>query len=331
MLIDRLRSSAVLIAILVALLYLDVTFVVEGAEGLWLFPLLLFTVIGTSLEIADGLRSAGHPVRRMVAVSGSTLIAVSAATPFLWAFSASDYPVDCPVGRLGWIMIGAVASVFLALIAEMREYNADAQKTPGASIRRTFAGVFVSMYVGLPLAMLAALRMMHAEETEGRFGLAAIITMIVVTKVTDVGAFFSGRTLGRNKMSPLLSPGKTVEGAVGGVLAATLAAYVCLAVLFPWLLQPVESATEIASDGSESSGITTLLGQPWVGALVLGPTLALTGMVGDLAESLFKRDLNVKDSGNLLPGLGGVWDVSDSLIATSMPAFFCFAAGVGGQ
>ncbi len=73
-----------------------------------------------------------------------------------------------------------------------------------------------------------------------------------------------------------------------------------------------------------------VFGQPHWGALLLGPTLAIAGMVGDLAESLFKRDSGVKDSGNLLPGLGGVWDVTDSLIAASVPAFFCFALGVGG-
>jgi phosphatidate cytidylyltransferase len=60
----------------------------------------------------------------------------------------------------------------------------------------------------------------------------------------------------------------------------------------------------------------------------LGPVLAITGMIGDLAESLVKRDSNAKDSGNLLPGLGGVWDVTDSLIAAVMPAFLCFVAGV---
>jgi len=57
--------------------------------------------------------------------------------------------------------------------------------------------------------------------------------------------------------------------------------------------------------------------------------LAVAGMIGDLAESLIKRDTQAKDSGNWLPGLGGVWDVTDSLIAAVMPAFLCFAAGVG--
>ncbi|MEM6470940.1 MAG: phosphatidate cytidylyltransferase, partial [Planctomycetota bacterium] len=66
------------------------------------------------------------------------------------------------------------------------------------------------------------------------------------------------------------------------------------------------------------------------GAVLLGPTLAICGMVGDLGESLFKRESAVKDSGKLLPGLGGVWDVTDSLLAASVPAYFCYALGVGG-
>ncbi len=155
----------------------------------------------------------------------------------------------------------------------------------------------------------------------GNWGLAALLTTIAVTKSTDAGAYFSGKTLGKHKLIPRLSPGKTREGAVGGILTATIVAFGCLQWLFP--------AVAGAAAGPVATPSIPGIDQPLWGALVLGPLLALTGMVGDLAESLIKRDSGAKDSGNWLPGLGGVWDVTDSLIAAVMPAFLCFAAGVG--
>ena len=180
------------------------------------------------------------------------------------------------------------------------------------------------------MAMLIALRGLHAETTAGRFGLAALVTTILVTKVADAGAYFSGRALGRHKLIPRLSPGKTIEGAIGGILASTVVAYLALAYLFPALLARPADTTTVMNETAVKTGLSALLAPSWVGAIVLGPALAISGMVGDLAESLFKRDSGVKDSGNLLPGLGGVWDVTDSLLAASVPAFFCFASGVGG-
>ncbi|MCO8120914.1 phosphatidate cytidylyltransferase [Stieleria sp. TO1_6] len=318
MLRDRLRTSAVLIALVLGLLFLDRTVSPPGAEGIWLLPLLLFFTIGTSWEMATMLRTAGHSIQRGNAVTGAAIIAVSAAVPFLWAISESGYPGDCPIGRLGWIVLAAVLAIFVILLSEMRDYGREPSVALGRAIDRTCSSVFVSMYVGIPMAMLTALRSMHCDSTAGRFGLAALVTMIMVTKVADAGAYFSGRAFGRHKLIPRLSPGKTIEGAFGGILASTLVAYLCLSYLFPTIQTPLKT------------GLSGLLAQPWLGALVLGPTLAITGMMGDLAESLFKRDSGVKDSGHLLPGLGGVWDVTDSLIAASVPAFFCFAAGVGG-
>ncbi|WP_040770873.1 phosphatidate cytidylyltransferase, partial [Novipirellula maiorica] len=149
----------------------------------------------------------------------------------------------------------------------------------------------------------------------GNWGLAALITMIAVTKSTDAGAYFVGRAVGRHKLIPRLSPGKTWEGAVGGMLTSTIVAFACLHWLFPAMAPTTNAITLI---------------QCIIGAIVLGPVLAIAGMLGDLAESLVKRDAGVKDSGSWLPGLGGVWDVTDSLIAAVMPAFLCFAAGVAG-
>lgn len=333
MLRDRLRTSAILITVVLGLLALDYFVPIPGAPGVWLLPLLLCFAIGTAWEIATMLRDSGQPVRRGIAVTGTALISLSAAVPFLWAFGEDDYPADCPIGRLGWIVLFATLSVFLILIAEMRDYGKTQGEASGDAIRRTSSAVFVSIYVGLPMAMLIALRSMHGDVGSGRFGLAALVTMIIVTKVADAGAYFSGRALGRHKLIPRLSPGKTVEGAIGGIVASTFVAYCCLEYLFPAVIG-VGGGSQVTTETSEmvvKTGFSALLANPLVGALVLGPTLAITGMVGDLSESLFKRDSAVKDSGNLLPGLGGVWDVTDSLIAASVPAFFCFAAGVGGQ
>lgn len=279
-----------------------------------------------------------------------------------WALSSTPYPANCPIGRIGWIVLGGVAAMFFILLSEMRSYgiesgdSGDSNQEIGDTIRRTCHAAFVSLYVGLPMAMLVGLRSMNSASSAGRFGFAALITMIIVTKVSDAGAYFSGRALGRHKLIPRLSPGKTIEGAIGGILTSTLVAYLCLGFLFPWLstaspsdltLDTVTAGTVTASttleaesaESNDTAGVTAaavktglagILASPFWGAILLGPTLAISGMVGDLAESLFKRDSGVKDSGKLLPGLGGVWDVTDSLIAASVPAFFCFAAGVGG-
>jgi phosphatidate cytidylyltransferase len=160
------------------------------------------------------------------------------------------------------------------------------------------------------MAMLVALRGLHT----GNWGLAALITMIAVTKSADAGAYFTGKAIGKHKLIPRLSPGKTWEGAIGGILASTLTAVACLTWLFPTL---------------PNTGAGGALSSPISGALLLGPLLAISGMVGDLAESLVKRDCGAKDSGDWLPGLGGVWDVTDSLIAAVLPAYLCFVAGVG--
>ncbi|MEO1527007.1 MAG: phosphatidate cytidylyltransferase [Planctomycetota bacterium] len=341
MLRDRLRTSAVLIAISVTLVLLDWGARIPGFDGVWLYPLLIFFSLGTAWEIASILLAAGHVIRRSVAVVGAGLVSFSGTIPLLWEFG-SGYPADCPVGRLGWMPLVAVLTIFGILVSEMRYFDRtmltmdrddrdEGKSLAGETIQRTCAAVFVSLYVGLPMSMLVATRMLHADETAGRFGLAAIITLLAVTKITDAGAFFAGRAFGRRKLIPSLSPAKTVEGAAGGVIAATIVAYLCLEFLFGWFVGDATADKTAISESAVKSGLSGALASPVWGACVLGPAVAISAMLGDLAESLFKRDAGVKDSGTLLPGLGGVWDVTDSLLAAIVPAFFCFAAGVGGQ
>ncbi|TWU59792.1 Phosphatidate cytidylyltransferase [Rubripirellula tenax] len=313
MLVDRLRSSAILLSVVALLIYLDANHSRVGAEGLWLLPLLFFFSLGTAHDMCGLLTKSNHPIAKPDVMIATALVTVSAAIPLAWPLFGSVYPATCPIGRLGWIVIAGVGATFVILMREMNRYAKGESKI----IERTNAAVFVSLYVGLPMALLVSLRTMG----DGNWGLAALITMIATTKSADAGAYFSGKAFGKHKLVPRLSPGKTREGAVGGIVIATIVAFACLTWLFPLIAG--------SSTGPVLSPSIPGLDMPIFGALLLGPLLAIAGMIGDLAESLIKRATGAKDSGGLLPGLGGVWDVTDSLISAVMPAFLCFAAGVG--
>ncbi|MEX0871483.1 MAG: phosphatidate cytidylyltransferase [Aquisalimonadaceae bacterium] len=126
-----------------------------------------------------------------------------------------------------------------------------------------------------------------------------VMLVLVITWAADVGAYFAGRSLGRFKLAPRISPGKTWEGAVGGLLLATAAGY-----------------------GMQAIVPAPTLNMPLYGLLVA--VTVVFSIVGDLFESLVKRRAGVKDSGTLLPGHGGVLDRIDSLTATAT----VFAAGL---
>ena len=309
-----------LLGVFAVLVFLDLRYTPRGAEGLWLLPLVVLLVFGTAWEMTGLLLAVGRPVDRSATLAGSLVVTLSAAVPLLWPLAGHGYPEDCPLGRLGWIVIGGTAAILLVVGRVMVRFRGEADGV----IERLTGGVFVSLCVGLPMGLLVALRGLG----EGGWGLAAVLTTVLVTKGADTGAYFIGRAVGRRKLVPRLSPGKTWEGAIGGIAAATLAAWICLQWLFPAVLSGAGSA--VAAGDAVGAGMAEQLGRGpalwW--AIVLGPALALAGMIGDLAESLVKRSTGVKDSGDWLPGLGGMWDVTDSLIAAVAPAFLCFAAAV---
>jgi phosphatidate cytidylyltransferase len=172
-----------------------------------------------------------------------------------------------------------------------------------ASISGTFFGVF---YVGWLLSHAVVLRNFHAV-VEGRWGFAAASSMdpqvgayLMVSAATAVvgcavGAYFAGRAHGRRKLAPAISPGKTVEGAVGGVFAGIFFALLCK-LLFDFLWPE----------------LSAVFG--WAFGAALAGILGAVGIVGDLVESLLKRDAAQKDAGALLPGMGGVLDRIDSAL-----------------
>ena len=319
MLKDRLRTAAVLISVILLLLYMDAQHPIANVPGVWLVPLLLFFALGTAWDIAGLLAGSGRAVSRRSILMATGLVTLSACIPMLWPLTGNVYPPNCPVGKLGWIAVSAISAIFLVLMGEMNRFA----NGESGIIERTCSSVFVSMYVGLPMALFVALRSLQGGGPDsGNWGLAALLTTIAVTKAGDTGAYFTGKSLGKHKLVPRLSPGKTREGAAGGIVIATIVAFLCLNWLFPALTPP--------RSGPAATPSIPGIDQPLWGALLLGPLLSITGIIGDLAESLVKRACDAKDSGTLLPGMGGVWDVTDSPIATIMPAYLCFAMGVGG-
>jgi len=137
-------------------------------------------------------------------------------------------------------------------------------------------------------------------------GLVALVSLIAVVKAGDTGAYTAGRLFGWHKMTPILSPGKTWEGAAGAAIAAPLAAYATLYFMLP---------------ASERS--LALNNWNW---LIFGLAVGLAGLVGDLAESLLKRDLGRKDSSAYLAGFGGVLDLLDSIFFAAPVAYLIWIA-----
>ncbi len=156
-------------------------------------------------------------------------------------------------------------------------------------------------YVAVPLSLLLGVLYPFPHDGAPQEGKWWLAYLILVTKITDVGAYFVGRLWGSHKLAPSLSPKKTVEGAVAGLICAVL----------------MSIGMHFLGDGfSGGTFHLNLTESVWLGALI-----GIFGQIGDLAESLLKRDAVVKDS-NTLPGLGGILDMVDSLLLTTPILYF---------
>ena len=163
-------------------------------------------------------------------------------------------------------------------------------------------GFFGVCYVAVPISLLLLILYSNEGNFKSEDGRVWIAYLLIVTKVTDIAGYFGGKLWGVKKLSPNLSPSKTLTGAVCGFVGAIL-----LSVIFNLVLD-IFSVTQFNLN---------LVQSIWLGAF-----LGIVAQIGDLAESLLKRDKGVKDS-NRLPGLGGVLDMLDSLLFT-IPIVYLF-------
>jgi phosphatidate cytidylyltransferase len=176
--------------------------------------------------------------------------------------------------------------LFVAEAATFRE--------PGEAIRRLSLGYWVVGYLGFMTSFFVQLRWLS-------HGVAALAVAIFVPKCGDIGAYFTGRAIGRHPMAPTLSPKKTWEGAAGGLAASVVTALLIKAITPDFL--------------------------SWVSAAGFGVVVGAVAMVGDLMESLIKRDSGMKDASQVVPGFGGVLDVVDSILFSAPVSYWWLLYG----
>lgn len=195
------------------------------------------------------------------------------------------------------LFLGFAAAQMATFIAAMAHF-----RQPGDSVDAMARTVWGIGYLALLPSFLAQLRWLYPAGSA--IGTNALALAIFVPKSCDIGAYFTGKLLGRHRMTPILSPKKTWEGAAGGL---TFAAIVAIAI--------DSLTTEKTLDGSLPLQVA------------YGLVLGATGMAGDLAESLIKRDCEKKDASETVPGFGGVLDVVDAIIFAAPVAWlFCALA-----
>ena len=202
--------------------------------------------------------------------------------PFLAAFGAGALPLllSIPYHQTG-ILVGALAGLPWALFWL-------AGKPEARTLRAVLAVLLMSLWVGAPLAHLGLF-------PHTRYGIVLILIAVVGPWISDSGAYFAGRFFGRHLLFPSLSPKKTIEGGVGGLLLTLL------------IVAPVAYV---------------LLDFGLAKALIIGAVVSIASQCGDLFESSLKRILDVKDLGNFLPGHGGVLDRVDSLLFTAPAVYY---------
>jgi len=274
MLWQRLITGPLLILAILGIVWLDAR--VEGASierglpaGLVLFALLALLSVLIAREVTMFLRAAG--------VKASPTVAALAALLGV-AGTAGSTLASTHVGVAGVLSTALAVMLVAALLRMARD------RDPKGALVLAGGALLAGIYGGVLPGFWMLIRLEHSPWL--------LVGAILTTKACDIGAYFTGMSIGRHKMIPWLSPKKTWEGLAGGIVFASAVG----AVLAHFSVHLASAADHY----------------PWWVGAILGALVAVIGQAGDLAESAFKRDAGVKDSGSILPGMGGVLDVLDS-------------------
>jgi phosphatidate cytidylyltransferase len=285
MLRTRLWMGAVFVALVVAMLLLD--------QAPW-YPFLLLLVLVLSLAGCAELVLLLPPAHRPPAWLCFAAVIVMVAANWLVHVPGPGRELD--PNPWFWIASAFGVVVLAAFLVEMATF-----REPGTSVARIALTVWVVAYLGLLPSFFAQLRWLGgtAFGSSANRATAALALAVFVPKGGDIGAYSIGRLLGRHRMTPVLSPKKTWEGAAGGLLTAVLVAV-----------------------SIDRLGPAAVLEKDLLREVGFGLSVGVAGMLGDLAESLIKRDCRQKDASHAVPGFGGVLDVVDAILFAAPVAYW---------
>jgi phosphatidate cytidylyltransferase len=290
----RLLLGPVMVAALLGLGWLDAR---ADRPGIYLFPLAVVLALAGAQELLALFAARNLRPLRWAVLGGTLLVVLSNAGPLFWPAVAQRWLSD-----LGWPLAAFLLGMIAIFLGEMARFQ-----QPGQVLVQTGLAVLALAYVGLLVSMIVQLRLLAG----GELGVVAVAALVWTVKMADIGAYAVGRLWGRHKLAPRLSPGKTVEGFVGGLAGGCVGAWAVFAWVRPALVSSPSSA-------------------PAWGWLVFGLVVSVAGVLGDLAESLIKRDMGRKDSSTWMPGFGGVLDLLDSALLAAPVAYLLWAFGLVG-
>lgn len=273
MLKQRILTAIILLFILIDILIID---------NPW--PFLLFISLLAVCGTWEWLRLTWHGKQRWLIYMVPAVVAVVTMSQS-WAIENDDYRFSTAFDLL--VVLTALVWLLGMPLALAR---GRADDPPHSAVWTVFA----------PFAMLATWWVFVSLFVQR--GSLYLLSLLIVVWVADIAAFFVGRRWGKHKLAPNISPGKTREGAVGGLVAVVI-----------WLLASTMWQGSFAQD--------LLQHWSWFGIVVWGIVLGAMSIMGDLFESLLKRRAHVKDSSRLLPGHGGVYDRIDALVVVLPVAF----------
>jgi phosphatidate cytidylyltransferase len=262
MLIKRIFSASILIVIIIATIL-----------NKWMFnvAVILFIVIGL-YEFFTMLEKKGIRIYKYFGIGIGTIIPLS----ILFRFELTKK----------WELLFIVLTLLFLIVMQFKR-----RQNSGVilDISTTLFGI---LYISWFFSFLIKIRYLPD-------GVGLLVSVLLITKLGDIGAFVIGVPFGKTPLMPRVSPNKSVEGAIGGLLFSVLGALIS----------------------------QVFLKFEYLHLVMLGIFLGVIGQLGDLSESLLKRDCQVKDSGNLIPGMGGILDEIDSLLFTA-PVFYFYMASI---